>query len=132
MKRAIERHECGKARVIPIVLRPAFWQRTAFATLKSLPSNDKPVGSWQDQQFVYQEVAEGILRAAAEAELRSHPQGKASSEGDIVALEQKTLQRLYDQGRRSDTSERGEKNAPHCTDASTNAGVPKRAPGANT
>src|SRR5258706_2353657 len=36
MKRAMERHECGKARVIPIILRYTSWQLAPFGKLKPL------------------------------------------------------------------------------------------------
>src|SRR5260370_35842881 len=37
MKRAMERYEQGKSRVIPIILRPAYWQKTPFGNLQALP-----------------------------------------------------------------------------------------------
>src|SRR4051812_2446839 len=36
-KRAIERHEAGEARVIPIILRPAMWEGSPFGHLQALP-----------------------------------------------------------------------------------------------
>ncbi len=68
MQRAIERHERGEARVIPIILRPVYYQRTPFAKLQSLPTNHKPVmgSSWRSQDEAFFDVAEGIRRVVEE------------------------------------------------------------------
>ncbi|HAH00719.1 MAG TPA: hypothetical protein DCL75_18110 [Ktedonobacter sp.] len=42
MKRAMERHYAGEARVIPIILRPTDWKSTPFEQLQVLPSNVQP------------------------------------------------------------------------------------------
>src|SRR5215469_1243043 len=42
MKRAIERHERGEARVIPVILRHVYWQGI-LGTLQALPTDAKPV-----------------------------------------------------------------------------------------
>lgn len=47
MKRALERHTAGTARVIPIILRPCDWQATPFAKLQALPDHGKPIASWR-------------------------------------------------------------------------------------
>src|SRR5436305_14472561 len=42
MLRAIERHERGEARVIPVLLRPVYYQKAPIAKLQALPTNRKP------------------------------------------------------------------------------------------
>src|SRR5229473_6626873 len=42
LKRAIERHKRGEARVIPVILRHVYWQST-LGTLQALPTDGKPV-----------------------------------------------------------------------------------------
>src|SRR6266853_6924737 len=37
--RAMERHETGDARVIPIIVRPTYWQSTPFGKLLPLPTD---------------------------------------------------------------------------------------------
>ncbi|WP_437282526.1 pentapeptide repeat-containing protein [Sorangium sp. So ce375] len=63
MKRALERHDAGKARVIPVLLRPTDWHSAPFARLQALPADGKPVTSWQNQDEAWTEVAKGIRRA---------------------------------------------------------------------
>ena len=46
VKRAIERDERGEARVIPIILRPIYWQEEPFGKLQALPKDAKPVIDW--------------------------------------------------------------------------------------
>ncbi len=60
MKRALERHEAGEARVIPVNLRPSDWETTRFADLQALPRDGKPVTSWTDQDAAFVDVAKGI------------------------------------------------------------------------
>jgi hypothetical protein len=43
LARAMERHEAGEARVIPVILRPCDWKHTAFAKLQALPQDAKPI-----------------------------------------------------------------------------------------
>ena len=37
MERALQRHEEGTARVIPIILRPVYWKNAPFSKLQSVP-----------------------------------------------------------------------------------------------
>ncbi len=66
MRRALERHELGEARVIPIILRPSDWKNALFGKLQALPRNGKPITSrgrrdGRDQAFL--EVISGIREA---------------------------------------------------------------------
>src|SRR5437763_1951947 len=50
MRRALERHERGEIQVIPVILRPVYWQRAPFMKLQTLPIDAKPVtsSSWHN------------------------------------------------------------------------------------
>jgi hypothetical protein len=67
MGRALERHDAGSARVIPIVLRSVdnLWQ-APFGKLQALPTDGKAVTLWDNQDAAFADVAKGI-RLAAEA-----------------------------------------------------------------
>jgi TIR domain len=67
MGRALERHDAGTARVIPIVLRPVdnLW-KAPFGKLQALPTDGKAVTLWENQDAAFADVAKGI-RLAAEA-----------------------------------------------------------------
>ncbi len=69
LKRAMERHEAGTARVIPIILRPCDWQDAPFGKLQALPQDEKPVTRWRNRDAACLDVARG-LHTAVEEELR--------------------------------------------------------------
>jgi len=67
MRRALERHDQGEARVIPVLLRKVDgWQGAPFGKLQSLPTDGKPVTSWNDRDEAFADVARGIRRAVSE------------------------------------------------------------------
>jgi len=67
MTRALERHDQGEARVIPVLLRMVDgWQLAPFGKLQSLPTDGKPVTSWNDRDEAFADVARGIRRAVSE------------------------------------------------------------------
>ncbi|HMG72939.1 MAG TPA: tetratricopeptide repeat protein [Pyrinomonadaceae bacterium] len=66
VKRAIERHESGEARVIPVILRPVDWQGAPFSKLQGLPTEMKPVTSWDDSDEAFLDITKGIRKAIQE------------------------------------------------------------------
>ncbi len=78
MKRAMERHERGEARVIPVILRPVYWQGAPFGKLQALPTDAKPIMSryWHNLDEAFYDVAKGISKAIEKLE----PSPEASSE----------------------------------------------------
>ncbi|HEY9627353.1 MAG TPA: TIR domain-containing protein [Coleofasciculaceae cyanobacterium] len=63
MERAIERHNAGSARVIPILLRPCDWKGSPFSKLKILPKDGKAVTQWSDRDTAFVDVVNGIRQA---------------------------------------------------------------------
>lgn len=72
MQRALERHERGEARVIPIILRPASWRETPLVKLQAIPKNAKPITTWRFRDQAFIDVSEK-LRDAVEALARKNP-----------------------------------------------------------
>ena len=66
MKRAMERHTDGDARVIPILLRPAEYKDAPFGKLQSLPTNAKAIMSWSNQDEAFDDVAREIYKIIEE------------------------------------------------------------------
>ncbi len=60
MKKALERHEAGEARVLPIILHPVDWQGTPISKLQALPSNGRPITTWPNRHQAYVNVAKGV------------------------------------------------------------------------
>ncbi|HEY1348601.1 MAG TPA: TIR domain-containing protein [Ktedonobacteraceae bacterium] len=63
MQRALERHQTGKAQVIPILLRPVQWQDAPFAHLQVLPTDAKPITKWRDRNEAFSDIVRGICWA---------------------------------------------------------------------
>lgn len=66
MKRAMERHEAGEARVIPVILRPVDWHKMPFGKLLALPKDGKAVTNWSDLDTALLDVAKGVRLASSE------------------------------------------------------------------
>jgi hypothetical protein len=61
--RAMERHDRGEARVIPVILRSCDWHTAPFGKLQALPKDGKPVTSWKNRDEAFTDVAQGIREA---------------------------------------------------------------------
>lgn len=66
INRAMERHQAGEARVIPILLRPVDWTGAPFSQLPVLPQNQQPITTWHDRDAAFEEIAAGIRAVANE------------------------------------------------------------------
>ncbi|QCG92001.1 toll/interleukin-1 receptor domain-containing protein [Azospirillum sp. TSH100] len=64
LKRALERHAAKKATVIPVILRHCLWTELPFGKLQALPTDAKPVTSWENQDEALMKVAQGVREAA--------------------------------------------------------------------
>lgn len=62
MSRAMERHEGGEARVIPVILRDCDWHSAPFGKLNALPKDAKPLTLWPDHDQAFASVAREIRR----------------------------------------------------------------------
>ena len=93
MKRALERHERGEARVIPVILKPADWKHSDFARLQALPEGGKPITKWSPQDEAYLSVVQGIRRAAGSMvgspgpELITQPPANPPKDSDWALVE---------------------------------------------
>jgi internalin A len=74
LKRALERHEAGSARVIPIIVRDVNWRSAPFAKLQALPKDGRAVTTWGSDRYArdtaWKNVAEGIEQALRELTAR--------------------------------------------------------------
>jgi hypothetical protein len=66
MTRALERHEAGEARVIPVILRACLWDGAPFCKLQALPKDARPITSWSNLDEAFFDVAKGIRAAIQE------------------------------------------------------------------
>jgi hypothetical protein len=86
MRRAMERHERGEARVIPVILRACDWKGAPFGKLQALPQNAKPVKSWPDRDEALHDVVRDVRRAVEElARARTLSQPARGSASDSAS-----------------------------------------------
>lgn len=64
---AMERHEKGEARVVPIIVRDCDWHSAPFGKLKAVPTDGKPIVSWTNFDAAYTDVAKEIRRLVESA-----------------------------------------------------------------
>jgi hypothetical protein len=66
---ALDRHNCGKACVIPVILRPCTWEEELFGTLQPLPTDGVPIISWPIPDEAYNDIIRGIRQAISDLSL---------------------------------------------------------------
>lgn len=64
MAGALERHDAGEARVIPVLLGPCLWKRSPLAKLQMVPRNAVPALTFAHRDEAWSEAAEAIADAA--------------------------------------------------------------------
>jgi|ERR1039458_834962 hypothetical protein len=65
MQRALERHDAGETRVVPVILRPCDWQSSLFGKLKAIPNDGKPVTKWADRDEAFLDIVREIRAIVA-------------------------------------------------------------------
>ena len=70
MTRALERHQRGEARVIPVILRPCDWHDLPFGRLLATPRDGRPVTKWPSTDEAFLDIVTAIKRVLKELEPR--------------------------------------------------------------
>ena len=60
IKRAMERHEVGSARVVPVILDYCVWEDLPFGKINGLPSKGKPVADYESESKAWTEVVKAL------------------------------------------------------------------------
>jgi hypothetical protein len=113
VKRAMQRHEAGEARVIPIILKFCDWHSAPFGKLQAAPKDGKPVVSWTDLDEAFLNVVQMLrnaisstnkptrrVSAAASNAASGRRSGVMSSEGALSSTKKDILLNV-EQGPRS-------------------------------
>ncbi len=73
MQHALERHHAGSCCVIPILLRPTYWEKSPLSSIQMLPTDARPITIWPNRDEAFHDVARGIGSAIkAMLTIRSH------------------------------------------------------------
>lgn len=63
MQRALERHDAGEARVVPIIVEPCDWAAMPqLRRLKAVPKDGEPISEWANANNAYLNVVQEIRR----------------------------------------------------------------------
>jgi hypothetical protein len=65
LRRALQRHREGTARVVPVLLSDCDWSSASFAAIQMLPPSAKPVTNWRPRAKAWTAVAEALRRIAS-------------------------------------------------------------------
>jgi len=119
IKYALERHERGEARVLPIIVRPcSFGDDPIISRLKVLPTDGKPVTDrrhWPERDEAWLDVVKGLKRTLAALQTAEHEQKQAildaqrhqQAEKDTAAEKQRLEEaRLRQNAERTETERR--------------------------
>jgi hypothetical protein len=66
MTRALERHDAGEARVVPVLLKPCDWRNKRLAALSALPSNGQPLTTMANRDAGFTDIVAGLWVVAHE------------------------------------------------------------------
>jgi TIR domain len=80
MNRALERHQKGEARVIPVILRPCDWHGLRFGTLLVTPTDGRPITMWPNIDQAFLNVVTAIKNALKELDQNPKPSARTSRE----------------------------------------------------
>jgi len=65
MEKALQLHETGAIRIVPVILEPCDWQSTPLGKLKAVPKDGKPVAEWQNENTAFLDVVTELRRIVA-------------------------------------------------------------------
>lgn len=85
VKTALEMHNSGQAKLIPIVVRPVVWHDSELAKLQGLPKDALPITSWDNEDEAWVNVVEGIKLHIEEFPAQSKPALTASNSPQITS-----------------------------------------------
>ncbi|HET6630751.1 MAG TPA: toll/interleukin-1 receptor domain-containing protein [Woeseiaceae bacterium] len=80
MARALERHDAGEVRVVPIIIEPCDWTASPLRKLKALPKDGKPVAEWTNQNTAFLDVVTELRRIVSEDQVESSSATASPSE----------------------------------------------------
>lgn len=73
MQRALQRHNAGECRVIPVIVRPCDWSSTPFGKLLAAPRDGKAVTTWPNYDEAYADIAKQIRAVVKDVDSRAQP-----------------------------------------------------------
>jgi hypothetical protein len=79
MKRALERHDAGIMRVLPVIIQACEWKASPLKKLKALPKDGKPVSDWRNENNAWLDVVTQLRDVIKETEPVPHNELRVST-----------------------------------------------------
>lgn len=73
MKRALERHRAGQARVVPIIVEPCDWKSSPLRELKAVPKDGHPFSEWTNENTAFLDIVQELRRIVDAAKQAFEP-----------------------------------------------------------
>ena len=97
MARALERHEAGLARVIPIIIQPCDWQSMSeLRRLKALPRDGKPISEWTNSNNAYVDIVEELRRILTKPKQSESSRNQPETVSESATSVKYRIQREFD------------------------------------
>ena len=94
MSKALEMHQAGQAKVIPVILEHCEWQEAPFGKLLGVPKDGRPVSEFPNINKAFHEIA-GAIRAVVEkinnSRITEPLQAQTSQAEDTPAIKKETV-----------------------------------------
>ncbi len=71
MKRAIELHDTGKIRVIPMIVEPCDWLSSPLSQFVAVPRDGKAISEWENANNAYLEIVGEIRKITAASQIKT-------------------------------------------------------------
>lgn len=94
MGRAIERHEAGEMRIVPIIVEPCDWKSSPLVRFKAVPRDGKPITEWTNQNNALLDVVTELRRLS---DVEQQVAADASEASSAEASRKYRVKRNFDQ-----------------------------------
>ena len=71
MQRAMQRHDAGEVRVIPVILNPCDWHSAPFGKLLAVPADGRPITKFPNMHDAFLEVVQAIRKIVQHSDAAS-------------------------------------------------------------
>lgn len=108
MQRALERHDEGSARVVPLIIEPCEWAAVQdLRRLKALPNDGLAVSEWTNPNNAYLNIVQELRKILTTEEVskRTTSQGSTEEEAPVQTQPKYRIQKEFDEIDRGDFRE---------------------------
>jgi TIR domain/NACHT domain len=88
MQQALECHRQGKARVVPVIVRPCAWQHSPVGDLQPLPRCGKPIAAWKNPDEAFLSVVKELRKIITQPRFSSSRHESLEQQNRVRLLKQ--------------------------------------------